>query len=67
MPKLALVLAPQVSIAPVVAGLCAAGFSRLQSATESPFLSVHARLAVVDSREVGLSAMNRPPFCAASR
>src|SRR3954466_4490618 len=46
-PKLALVFGPQVSIDPVVVGLCAAVFSRSQSGIQLPLASVHERLALV--------------------
>src|SRR6187397_1153177 len=46
-PKLALVFGPQMSIDPVVAGLCAAVFRRSQSGTQLLLLSVHERLALV--------------------
>src|SRR5437762_4045745 len=35
---------PQVSMLPVVVGLWAAGFSKLQLTTKSPLLSVHERV-----------------------
>ena len=36
-------------------------------ASKLRFASVQVRVAVVDTRDVGRLAMNRPPFCAASR
>src|SRR5687767_5835328 len=70
-PKLGLALALQKSMPSGTppAGVCvpcAALFSRTQSATKSRSSSCHVRVVVVDSREVGLSAVNSPPFCAAS-
>ena len=66
MPKLGLPT-PQVSMLPVVAGLCASWLSRLQSTTLSLLASVQVRATVVDSRPIGLLVMKKPAFCAASR
>src|SRR5262249_62309774 len=39
-----LLIWPQLSMLPVVAGLCANGFVRLQSGVKLPLLSVHVRI-----------------------
>src|SRR5687768_1827618 len=44
-PKFVFEIGPHVSTLPVAAGLCAALFNRLQSATKSRSLSVHERVA----------------------
>src|SRR5580700_9508406 len=43
-PNRRLLIWPQVSMLPVVAGLCASGFVRLQSGTKLPLVSAHVRL-----------------------
>src|SRR5712671_2575044 len=43
-PNATLLTTPQVSMLPVVAGLCGFGFCRLQSGTLFPLVSVHARV-----------------------
>src|ERR1041385_7877609 len=43
-PNAVLLMAPHVSMLPVVVGLCAAGFCRLQSATKLLLLSVQLRV-----------------------
>ena len=58
--------APQKS-PPVARRSCAALFNRSQSGTKLPLASVHVRVAVVEMRDGRRLAMNRPPFCAASR
>ena len=52
-PNVWLFIAPQESIEPVVAGLCAAGFLRSQSGEKLLFVSVHERDAVVAMRPIG--------------
>src|SRR5690349_6655192 len=43
-PNAVLLIAPQVSMLPVVAGLCAFTFCRLQSTWKLPFVSAHVRV-----------------------
>jgi len=60
------VSAAHVSTDPL-AGFCRPRFSRLQSTTLSPSLSVQERLYVLTVRFAGLLRVNAPSFVAASR
>src|SRR5215470_10521435 len=52
---------------PLADRFCAAGFSRSQSATKFVLLSVHARVVLVTTRLIGLSAVYVPAALEASR
>ena len=65
-PKFVLATAPQTS-PPAARRSCAALFRRSQSAVQLRLATVHVRVAVVETRDVGRLATNSPAFCAASR
>ena len=66
-PKFGSTQGPHVSIEPVVAGLCARPSMTLQSGTKFPFVSVHGRAVIVDTRSDGLALIYLPWFEAGCR